>query len=164
MCYLRIVAFGEWLKPPRSLLVILLLLTLVSVSAMGWLGWSLVSQERIVEAQRARERLEQAADRIAANLRRSLDVEGQLQGLTLTIGKDSVSAAPTGRLLYYPYAAPQPEAPASAFREGETYEFRQGQPQLAIAFYDGFKSRRGRQPPHHLRELPELVLLQPIAR
>lgn len=136
MCYLRIVAFGEWLKPPRSLLVILLLLTLVSVSAMGWLGYSLVSQERIVEAQRARERLEQAADRIAANCRRSLDVEGQLQGLALTVNKDSVSVAPRGRLLYYPYSAAQPEAPASAFREGETYEFRQGQPQLAIAFYE----------------------------
>jgi signal transduction histidine kinase len=116
--------------------VILLLLTLVSVSAMGWLGYSLVSQERIVEAQRARERLEQAADRIAANFRRSLDVEGQLQGLAVTIAKDSVSVAPPRRLLYYPYAAPEPEAPASAFREGEKYEFRQGQPQLAIAVYE----------------------------
>ena len=52
--------------------MILLLLTLVSVSAVGWLGWSLVSQDRIVEAQQARERLEQAGDRIAASFRRSV--------------------------------------------------------------------------------------------
>src|SRR5208283_2977436 len=103
--------------------------------ALGWLGWRLISQDRIVEAQRARERLEQAADRIASNFRRSLDAEGQLQGLTLTITRDSISVAPPGRLLYYPHPAPEAEAPASAFREGETYEFRQGQPQLAIAFY-----------------------------
>jgi signal transduction histidine kinase len=130
------VVLREWLKPPRSLLAILLLLTLVSVSALGWLGWSLVSQERIVEAQRARERLELAADRIAANFRRSLDAEGQLQGLTLSGTKDSLSVVPPGRLLYYPDAAAEPEAPDARFREGETYEFREGQPPLAMAFYE----------------------------
>jgi signal transduction histidine kinase len=116
--------------------VILLLLTLVSVSALGWLGWRLVSQERIVEAQRARERLEQAADRIAAKLRRSLDAEGRLHGLTLTIAKDSFSVAPPGRLLYYPHVALEPEAPDATFREGEAYEFREGQPAPAIAVYE----------------------------
>ena len=125
----------DWLRPPRSLLVSLLLLTLVSVSALGWLGWSLVSQERIVEAQQSRERLEQAADRIAANLRRDLDADGQLQGVMLAVAGDSVSIAPPGRLLFYPRPAPEPKAPPAVFREGETYEFRQGQPALALACY-----------------------------
>ena len=124
-----------WIRPPSSLLVILRLLTLVSVSALGWLGWRLISQDRLVEAQRARERLEQAADRIAANFRRSVDT-GRLQGLTLTVAKDAFSVAPPGRLLYYPHAAPEPEAPDSGFREGEAYEFREGQPLQAIAFYE----------------------------
>jgi signal transduction histidine kinase len=136
LCYFHIVAKPAWLTPPISLLVILRLLTLVSVSALGWLGWRLISQDRIVEAQRARERLEQSADRIAANLRRRLETAGELQGLLLTMTKDSFSVAPPGRLLYYPQAAPEPEAPGDAFREGETYEFRDRQPLLAIAFYE----------------------------
>jgi signal transduction histidine kinase len=125
-----------WLKPPNRLLVILRLLTLVSVSALGWLGWRLISQDRIVAAQRARERLEQAADRIAANFRQSLDTEGRLQGLALHATKDSFSVAPPGRLLYYPLGAPEPEAPGAAFREGEAYEWREEQPLLAIASYE----------------------------
>src|ERR1051325_6665594 len=56
----------EWLKPPRKLLLILFLLTLVSVSALAWFGWRLLDQERMVEAQRTQERLEHAADRLSA--------------------------------------------------------------------------------------------------
>lgn len=57
----------DWLRPPapqspRDLL----LLTLVSVSALAWLGWRLTSQERLIQAQNARERLEQAADPVVA--------------------------------------------------------------------------------------------------
>jgi predicted negative regulator of RcsB-dependent stress response len=130
------VVLRDWLRPPRSLLVILLLLTLVSVSALGWLGWSLASQDRIVEAQRASDRLEQAADRIAAGFRRILDSGTQLAGLRLTSTKDSLSVVPPARLLYYPYDSPEPEASAAVLREGETYEFRQGQPLLAITFYE----------------------------
>jgi signal transduction histidine kinase len=116
--------------------VILRLLTLVSVSALGWLGWTLISQDRLVEAQRSRERLEQAADRVAANFRRSLDAAGGLQGLQLNVTNDSFSVTPPGRLLYYPRDAPEPEASAVAFREGESHEFREDRPQLAIAFYE----------------------------
>ena len=53
----------EWLKPPRSLLLYLFLLTLASVSALSWCGWKLLTQERMVEAQHVEERLERAADR-----------------------------------------------------------------------------------------------------
>jgi signal transduction histidine kinase len=136
MCYFHIVTRPAWLTPPNRLIVILRTLTFVSVSALGWLGWRLISQDRIVEAQRARERLEQAADRIAANFRRSLDGERRLQGLTLTVTSDSFSVAPPERLLYYPHAAPEAEAPGAAFREGESYEFREEQPLLAIASYE----------------------------
>jgi signal transduction histidine kinase len=116
--------------------MILLPLTMLSVSAVGWLGWRLVSQERIVDAQRARERLEQAADRIAANFRRSLDTEGRLQGLRLTIANGSFSVVSPGRLLFCPHPAPEPEAPDATYRDGETYEFAEQQPQRAIAIYE----------------------------
>jgi signal transduction histidine kinase len=135
LCYLRIVAIRGWLKPPRGLLVILLLLTLVSASALAWLGWRLTVQDRVVATERARERLEQAADRIAARFRRDLEIEGRLRGLTLNLARDSFSVAPPGHLLFYPHAAPEPEAPDADFREGETYEFRGQQPLSAIPCY-----------------------------
>src|SRR5436305_3376252 len=67
----------EWLKPPKSLLPILFLLTLVSVSALGWFGFKLLEQDRMVQAQQRQERLEQAADRIAATLRGALAETGE---------------------------------------------------------------------------------------
>jgi hypothetical protein len=67
----------EWCRPPRHLLVILLLLTVASVSALLWSGWKLTKQESAVEAQRSRDRLEQAADRIAALLRANLAETGE---------------------------------------------------------------------------------------
>ncbi len=62
----------EWLTPPRKLLLLLFLLSLVSVSTMALFGWRLLEQQRIVEAQRSQERLEQAADRITAIARGAL--------------------------------------------------------------------------------------------
>ena len=48
---------SEWLKPPRSLLLILFLVTFVSVSSLVWFGWRILYQEELVESQRAQERL-----------------------------------------------------------------------------------------------------------
>jgi len=84
-------ALREWLKPPRALLRILFLLTLVSVSALCWFGWKLTAQERLVEAQR-REELEQTADRITATLRGALAETGEHL-------RDSLAAPPEGGLL-----------------------------------------------------------------
>jgi signal transduction histidine kinase len=129
----------DWFKPPRNLLVILLLLTLGSVSALSWFGWKLLEQERIVEAQRTQDRLEQAADRVAANLRANLAETGERlstwaasqpsgrarpqQGLLLVLTQDALSAYPPERLLYYPIASREPEAAAKVFAEGEALEF-----------------------------------------
>ena len=67
----------DWFRPPRHLLTVLLLLTAASVSAVVWLGWTITQQESAVEAQRNRDRLEQAADRIVALLRASLAETGE---------------------------------------------------------------------------------------
>ena len=128
----------EWVTPPRHLLVILLLLTTASVSALLWLGWRLTEQESAVEAQRSRERLEQAADRIAALLRADLAETGERlaaaasspagiksapeQSLFLILTRDGFSAYPPGSLLYTPVAEHGAEAPESAFAEGEASE------------------------------------------
>ena len=144
------VPLREWLRPPKSLLLILVLLSLVSVSAVGWFGFKLLEQDRMVQAQRRQERLEQAADRIAATLRGSLAETGErserladgaaARGQTGRRGaahrgtklRDGVSR---GRLLYYPAASDEPEAPAEVFAEGELLEFLQAQPAKAADAY-----------------------------
>lgn len=141
---------NKWLKPPRSLLLILFLLTLVSVSALGFFEWKLLGQERLVEAQRAREQLEQTADRIAGTLRRTLAEIGDRlgawvaaprsgeppkDGLVLLLTADSLSASPADRLLYQPAPPALAEAPAAAFAEAETLEFQRGRPERAADWY-----------------------------
>jgi signal transduction histidine kinase len=144
------VPLREWLKPPKSLLLILVLLTLVSVSTVGWFGFKLLEQDRMVQAQRRQERLEQAADRIAATLRGTLAETGERlsawittpppagkpeDGVLLTVDENSVTAYPTGRLLYYPAPSNEPEAPPEVFAQGELLEFLQAQPAKAADAY-----------------------------
>jgi signal transduction histidine kinase len=141
---------SEWLKPPRNLLLILFLVTLVSVSALAWFGWRVLYQEQMVESQRAQERLEQAADRITATARGVLAETSERvgawpisppaggkpdDGLVLILSGTNLSAYPSDRLLYRPFPTPVPEAPAAAFSEGETIEFQQNDPAKAIDWY-----------------------------
>ncbi len=144
------VPLREWLKPPKSLLLILVLLTLVSVSTVGWFGFKLLEQDRMVQAQRRQERLEQAADRMAATLRGTLAETGERlsawlstpppagkpeDGVLLSVDENSVTAYPAGRLLYYPAPSNEPEAPPEVFAQGELLEFLQAQPAKAADAY-----------------------------
>jgi signal transduction histidine kinase len=140
----------QWLRPPRSLLVGLFLLTLASISTLAWFGWRLLDQERLVEAQHAREQLEQSADRIATTLRGALAETGDRlgtwlnfpspevkpeDGVFLLFAGDTLAASPAGRLLYQPLPSDLPEAEAETFAEGERLEYPQPKPQLAAAWY-----------------------------
>lgn len=144
------VPLNEWLKPPRSLLLYLFLLTLVSVSALAWFGWKLLTQERMVEAQHVEERLEQAADRITATLRGMLAETGERvaapkwdapkwaagrEDVLVQVGANSLMVYPRDRLLFWPMAAPQPEAPPAAFAEGERLEFQENDLRKAAEWY-----------------------------
>jgi len=145
---------GEWLKPPRALLLILFLLTLVSVSALCWFGWNLTAQERLVEAQRREERLEQTADRIAATLRGALAETGEHLGaslaappeggLLLHLNENDMAAMPAGRLLYDPSPASEPEPLSKVFAEAEAFEFQEGQPAKAAELYSRFANAEDR--------------------
>ena len=105
---------------------------------------------RSVQAQRRQERLEQAADRMAATLRGTLAETGERlsawlttpppagkpdDGVLLTVEESSVTAYPAGRLLYYPAPSDEPEARAEVFAEGELLEFLQAQPANAADAY-----------------------------
>src|SRR6516225_3254860 len=135
----------EWLKPPRTLLLFLFLLTLVSVSALSWFGWKFLDQQRMVEAQRLQQRVEQSADRIAATLRGTLAETGELlggssiippdDGLLLLLEDNRLTAIPASRLLYYPVPSPGIEAPPAVFAEAEAAEFLQPQLQPALELY-----------------------------
>jgi signal transduction histidine kinase len=131
-----------WLRPPRSLLVILFLLTLVSISALAWFGWRLLQQDSVVEEQRTQERLEQTADRIVVTLKGILAETGErlsegtpMEAPVFILTENSLTVLPPARLLYLPFAPIEPVAPASVFADGEALEFQQGQPASAVAWY-----------------------------
>ena len=148
----------DWLRPPRSLLVLFLGTTLVLTAGLGWLGWRLLQQDRAVEAQRVRDRLDSSADLIAAEIRQTLSAtEAQLtrlstlsdsrlqqtaseyaeelseDALVVVFRPGAVDAYPKERLLFYP-AVPRAEEPAGeAFAAGEAHEFRARDFESAIA-------------------------------
>jgi signal transduction histidine kinase len=141
---------SEWLKPPRSLLLILFLVTLVSVSALAWFGWRMLYQEQVVDAQRAQERLEQAADGITATAKGVLAETAERvgtwpasppsdskpdDGLVLIQSGNNLSAMPADRLLYRPFPPPMSEAPAATYSAGETIEFQQHDASKAVDWY-----------------------------
>ena len=147
----------EWLRPPRTPLLVLFLLTLASVLSLGWFGWRLLQQDRAVEAQRTQEKLEQAADRIAERMRGAVEETQEYlttwaanptrndlppQGLLLISQENTLSAFPRGRLLYWPSLSPQPEATAEEFAEGERLEFVKDQLAPAAETYRSLAASR----------------------
>jgi signal transduction histidine kinase len=140
----------QWLRPPRTLLLALFLVTLVAVSALGWFGRSLLEQERVLENQRAEERQEQAADRIATKFREAIAETGERlgysifnspsgvrpdDGVLLRIDHSGISAEPPERLLYRPDESPLTGAQDDAFVEGEALEFQQSQLPQALDWF-----------------------------
>jgi signal transduction histidine kinase len=165
----------EWFRPPRHLLTVLLLLTAASVSAVVWLGWKITQQESAVEAQRSRDRLEQAADRIVALLRASLAETGESlaaaaasshtlatappQSVLLLLGPDGLSASPPGRLLYMPVADRRNDARDDVFDAGEAAEIGRQQLDAAAELY-----RRLSQAPDPARQAGALMRLARVRR
>src|SRR5262245_26150899 len=56
----------------RAIVATAVAVTLLVAGALTWLGWRLFSQERVLETQRSRDRLEQVADGLVAGLLRVL--------------------------------------------------------------------------------------------
>ncbi|MGA2586305.1 MAG: hypothetical protein ABSF88_04675 [Candidatus Aminicenantales bacterium] len=67
------------LRPPRNVLVLFMAVSVVSVSALVWLSWRLLEQDRALESQRIQERLERVADLIVTSLDLGLsEIENRL--------------------------------------------------------------------------------------
>lgn len=132
-------------------------ITIVPAAALGWLSWRILEQDRALESQRVRERLEHSADLVVAALdRRLTETEGQIavllaepaadppaDALTVTFNSNGIEARPDGRLLYYPaLAAPAKEPPGEVFQPGEGFEYRQEDlPRAIAAFRELARSR-----------------------
>lgn len=154
-------ASGDGARSPRHLLALFLGTTFVLLTALGWLGWQSLQQDRRVEAQLVLDRLESATELVAAQIRQNLiDIEEQLNRLSVlpadaleraasgysnALGHDAlvvvfegqrVLAYPPHRLVYYPTLPAATEAPPDRFTYGEGLEFKDRDFTGATAYFD----------------------------
>jgi signal transduction histidine kinase len=127
-----------WMRLPSRLPGLFMLATLVPVIALVWLGWRLLEQDHALENQRTLERLEDAADLIAAAIdRRISGIQDQLAdletffpssnppdgALIVRLDPRNLDAYPPGRLLFSPQVASMPKTVDDIFENGEISEF-----------------------------------------
>ncbi len=126
----------DWLRPPRHLLVLFLLVTLVPSSLFIVFGWRSMEQDQTLERQRSGERIQQTADLVVSTLdqelsvvRQSLPTPATLPGLdegadsaVVQFSAESVETYPNQRLAWYPVVPPGNEASPQRFAEAEELE------------------------------------------
>ena len=128
------------------------LLTGVPLVALGWLGWRVLQQDRALETQRSRERLESAATMVTRELDRGLrvwedvlaaaaqrpDVEPPANTTFLLIDSSDSSGVVQQRgtrLPYYPAVRAPSDAASLPFAAAEAQEFRDNDLRNAAASY-----------------------------
>ncbi len=122
-------------RPPRSLVALIIAVTVVPLVTLLWLGWRLLDQDRVLERQQIQQRVERAADLVVAALQRTIAVSEQRLAagseqwpdgaVVVTFHDGGVEASPRERVAYFPLASPAREAPTATFARGEDLEFRQ---------------------------------------
>jgi signal transduction histidine kinase len=147
-----IMSVRSWFQPGYRLLLMFFAITSVLVSALAWMGWKLVEQDRLLAGQRMEDRCDHAADLAAAALKDDLSrIEDRLaqvsaasppklqeraKALAADFPEDSallvyssgpVEAYPTGRLLFVPDAPAPSVASAAVFSHAEKLEFQEHQ-------------------------------------
>lgn len=150
----------KWTYAPQFPLVLLLVTTILSAAALGWLSWRLVQQDQALESQRVQERLENAAELMAATLERRLAELDQVIGtvaaaprarlrlsaselgqrlpdnsVLVVFDEDGAEAYPAGRLPYRPAISPAREPSEAVFAEGEALEFQKGDYAVALDLF-----------------------------
>src|SRR5215470_16853637 len=156
-----------WFRSPRYLLTLFLSIMLVLAASLSWLGWRLLKQDRALESQRIQERLDNAADLVAASLlhkfsegrdqlnsllrlsdadlaTRASEIGGQGVGTTLVVvfRPQAVDAYPRSALLYYPFQPTAKYVPERIFEAGEVAEFQQKDFAKATAIFRELSSSK----------------------
>jgi signal transduction histidine kinase len=136
---------------PVKLLALFVLLSGIPLAVLGWLGWRVLQQDRALESQRLRERLDNAASLVAREMDRGLTAweallpaaaGGQAVALPpgavfLLIATDGVVQQQGTPLPYYPQVPSAIRASSSLFAAAERQEFREQNLSAAIAAYRG---------------------------
>ena len=125
------------LRPPRNLLVLFAVVTLLPAATLAVLGVRLLQQDRALAEQRRGEMLERAADHAVRTLEQSLaSIERRLKGegfseadvpegaLYAVLRGGRIDAVPAGRVPYYADETGAREPPAWPFEALEALEFR----------------------------------------
>lgn len=126
-------------RSPRTPLIVLGAIAVASAISVSFLGWKMLEQNKALEGQRARDRIENDADRIVENMRsRFAAVNAELamwlaqtatptpmdSGVGVLMAPNEVRVVGSPPLLFQPVVARQAEAPASMFAEAEALEYR----------------------------------------
>jgi signal transduction histidine kinase len=135
----------EWFRPPRHLLALFIAIIVLPAAVLAWLAWRTFEQDRALERQRLRERVETAAASVVSGLESRLDeLARQLPELAasadvslpddsvlLVTRSDEIVERPSGRLLYFP-RIPKASRPRDArLTAAETLEYRSQNPASA---------------------------------
>jgi signal transduction histidine kinase len=122
----------KWLRPPRHVLTVFLIVAIVSAGALAWLAWLILEQDKTAARQR---RLDQAADAATAIMQSGLaELEHRLTpnptdatlpaGVTmLNVDRGTITVSPNGSLLYFPEVTANAEYPSTLFADAEHAEF-----------------------------------------
>lgn len=138
-----------WFRPPRHLVVLYVLLTLVPSMLLLAFGWRLLRQDVELERQQLDARREEAADVVVGALEQAVTATEQKladpeafrflattpDAISVAFSEGQLEALPHGRLLYYPLASPGSGAPDSAFQRGEALEYHRQDPKAAAVFF-----------------------------
>lgn len=137
-------------RPPRSLVALIVAITVVPLVTLLWLGWRLLEQDRALEQQQVQQRVERGADLIVSALQRAVSVSEQRlaagggpgadEAVAVTFREGHVEASPRERMAYVPVVRPLPGAPAAAFARGDDLEFRQHDRAAAITWFRALAS------------------------
>ena len=149
--------FRNRLRTPGAWLAMFVLLGAIPLVALSWLAWRLLEQDRALDAQRVRERLDNAAALASRELGRSLDAWSNLLlpslGGPVTIPRDTVLVvfdsagvlrAEGTRLPYYPKVSSPAGPPAALLASAEAIEFRERDLTRAAASYRALAVSRDR--------------------
>lgn len=160
----------DWLRPPRQLMVVFLVVALASTGLLAWLTFQLLAQDRAAEQQRQRERLEQAADTASADMgRRLADLERHLDAPAAALGAPpngaivvswdagGLKVVPASGLVYRPVAPATESLNGSALDEAERLELVVGDLAAAVRAYASLTT------PSHSRPLQAAAWLR-VAR